>query len=275
MKTVTIGTILLAFGLVMTGCGSNTPQETAEKFVISVSKANLEKTNGIATEEVQEMLLNLSPLCNDDKVKVLIKESMTVLSLMDQKVRSGEFNEQLKSEARGLSRRIEEAEKTLKKMIEDKYGSSENIPKSKREEVTKAGQRMMAKSIMPLIDKEFELFGIQTKHPDDIKMIAALFMTINKNGGTRVTYGNRQMLENIVLQEVKEKKEKLTEKCINTYTEFGFVEDVNVLEAKVLSPDKSKVRLELIKKSGKSKKVSVDVEKIRDTWRVSRFYFEH
>lgn len=56
-------------------------------------------------------------------------------------------------------------------------------------------------------------------------------------------------------------------------TDYDYIDCVNILEVNNYLPDVADVRLELIDKGSKSTKISVDVEKIKSEWKISRLSF--
>lgn len=88
-------------------------------------------------------------------------------------------------------------------------------------------------------------------------------------GSTRVSYKNMRQLKQLTRKVIEQKSLTPTKQCIDKYTEFGFIDDVNIIEVKEKSPDEMRVRLELIKETRKSKKVSISVEKIQKEWKIA------
>lgn len=80
------------------------------------------------------------------------------------------------------------------------------------------------------------------------------------------------MLQNIAQNIVSQRAGRTTPECVAKYTEFGNIDDINVIETRGKSPDKVSARLELINEEGKSNKVTINVEKIKGEWKVSELY---
>ncbi len=139
----------------------------------------------------------------------------------------------------------------------------------KKYKETKVGiLRNQSKKVLPIMDDFFEAFDIKIENIDKIKKVIADFTA--RQG---YFYGERIFLraavQNVVLDE------GINQKCVAKYTDFGFVTSINVIETIKNSPDTAKVRLELIDKNSKSKKVSVNIEKIKDEWKVSKLSFKN
>lgn len=273
MKKILLGTIVLTLGLGLTGCGSNSPEDVAKTFASSLSSANMNEAKSVASEEVQKKLKRLSSICNQKVVKKLTDETIVVLNDIEKKSKDKKYDAQLKDMLSQFEKDTVTIQGEIKQDIISKYGSPKNIPEELREKLMNEALEKMVELTNPLVEKQFEIFDIKTEHPDRVKRIIAKFMY--KGGmGTRVNRRNLYVLEGIVGDIVAESQEKITLQCIDKYTEFGLVDDINVIETKQDSPDSANVRLELIRDDGKSKKVSVEVEKIKDEWKISDLYLD-
>jgi len=273
MKKILLGTIVLALGLGLTGCGSNSPEEVAETFASSLSSLDIEEAKSVASEDVQKKLKRLSSICSQPLVRKLTDETITVLNNIDKKSKDKQYDAQLKDILSQLEKDIVKIQEEIKQDIISQYGSPKNIPKELREKLMNEALEKMVKLTNPLVEKEFKIFNIKTENPDKLKRVIAEFMY--KGGrGTRVNRGNLYVLKNIVKDIVAKNPDKITPQCIEKYTEFGLIDEINVIETKQDSPDSANVRLELIDDHGKPKKVSVEVEKIKEKWKVSELYLD-
>ncbi len=273
MKKTLLGTTTLALALLLSGCGSNSPEEVAETFASSLSSADIKEAKSVASEDVHRKLKRLNTICSQPAVKKLTDEAIIVLNDMEKKSKDKKYDARLKDVLSQLEKDMAEMQKEIEKDIIAKYGSPKNIPEELREKLMNDAFDKLADITKPVVEKEFEIFNIKTDHPNKIKKIIAVFMY--KGGrGTRVNRGNVHVLKDIVQDVVAQGSEKITPQCIAKYTEFGLIDKINVIETKQNSPDSARVRLELIEGNGKSKKVSIDVEKIKDEWKVSDMYLD-
>jgi len=267
MKTKYYGAILIALGL-LTGCGNNSAEETAIDFAEAISSANLDSAREVSTDSVHKKIKRLEKICLQKEVNELANIAIPILNTLDQNVRSGKYDDELNEVKEEFKKDTDTLKQTFMHNIQEKYGSMEQVPKDEREKITKESLVAFAKISMPLVEKEFELFKIKTKREDEVKKIAAQFML---EGRTRVTYNNRNHVKEIVREILLKQNIKPSQQCIDAYSDYGIIDDINFIELKQKSPDKAIVRLELIREDKKSKKVSVDVEKIQEEWKVSRF----
>jgi len=270
MKKIAYATVVLALGMGLAGCGSNTPEEVAKIFASSLSNTDIEEVNSVASEDVQQKLKSLGSICNKPAVTKLADETIVVLNTIEKKSIDKKYSEQLK---KVLDQNKQDMKKLTKEIEEDyisRFGSLKNLPKeSKDEEMNKAMEKFV-EITNPMIEEWFKILDIKTENPDEVKKIIAEFM-IKGGKGTRVNYGNLDVLKNIVSEHLSKREAAITPECVAKYTEFGFIDEINIIETKEHSPDSADVRLELISEDGKSKKVSIDVEKIKDEWRVASF----
>ena len=271
MKTVTIGTMILAFGLAVTGCGSNTPSDTAKKFVMSVSEANLEEANGMATDTVQQTLSELTQRCRRDEVTVIMQEVIPVLNRMDGVLQSRKYNIHMHNMQTDALTAYRTVDRELNKVYKEKYGS---FGKLKEEQIQAMLEESVKKTVsiaLPLVDKLVEAGKIESEHMDMglLKKIASAFMATHQYRSLRVGYRDKAVLSKIIEILAVGNKEGTPLSCVNQHTDFGNVEEINLIEVKKMAPDKSDIRLELIYKNGKAKKVTIHTELIQKVWKVS------
>lgn len=271
MKTVTIGTMILAFGLAVTGCGSNTPSDTAEKFVMSVSEANLEEANGMATDKVQQTLSELTQRCRRDEVTVIMQEVIPVLNRMDGVLQSQKYNIHIHNMQTDALTAYRTVDRALNKVYKEKYGSFDRLKEEQIQAVLEESVKKTVSIALPLVDKLVEAGKIESEHMDMglLKKIASAFMATHQYRSLRVGYRDKAVLSKIIEILAIGNKEGTSLSCVNQHTDFGNVEDINLIEVKKMAPDKSDIRLELINKNGKAKKVTIHTELIQKVWKVS------
>ena len=273
-------TVLLS-GILLTGCGADTPEDVAKTFANALSKANLKEANSISSEIVQKKIIKLKVICQKSMIKDLEDEALVVLNSIRKKSESDKKYELILIEATTKIRKVRESFSPKLSQLQKKYAilakkySVEadpynpfpvpKIPKEilKKHNETKVGiLREKAKKVLPIINDFFEAFDIKTEDSNRVKKVIADFTSRASH-----FYGERIFLSGAVKNVVRD--ESINQKCVAKYTDFGFIERINIIETIKDSPDKASVRLELITKDGKSKKVSVNVEKIKDEWKVS------
>ena len=273
MKKTLLGTATLTLSLLLAGCGSNSPEEVAETFANSLSIADINEAKNVASEKVQKKLKRLNIICSQSEIKKITDAAIVVLNEMENKSKDKKYDVQLKDMLSQFEKDMAEMQKDVEKEIISKYGSPKNIPEELREKLMNKAFDRLTGITKPMVEKQFEIFDIKTENPDKIKNIVAVFMYKGGNG-TKVNRGNLHVLKGIVSDAVSKNPKKITPQCIAKYTKFGLINEINTIEMKQDSPDSADVRLELITKDGKSKKVSIDVEKIKDEWKVSELYLD-
>jgi len=237
--------------------------------VNAISQANLEDAKELATEKIQQKIKRIPILCQKSETTTLADIAIPILNTMDQKERSGSYDKELNSYIQTFEKELKSVKQKFQTKMKAKYGSHTDISKVNREEVLNEGMKLFVEASTPLIEKEFELFDIKTKREKEVKKIAALFRI---SGRTKVTYGNLNKLKGIVGKVLTENGSKPTPQCIDKLTKYGNIDDISIIEVITHAPDRSEVRLELVREDGKSKKVSIDVEKIQKEWKVSHMY---
>jgi len=268
MKKIPLGTMIIISALLLSGCGKNTPEDTAEEFANMLSNTNLKQAKALTTENVTKRLLFLNKLCNRDETRKLTDASIAALSTMEKKIRSKEHEKDLSTALEKFKNESNAIKIAFEKEIKLQYASVNDIPKEKYEKLFNDMAKRFSKASLPLIEKEFNLFNIKTEYPKDVKKVISLFM-LSSRGKTRVTFRNRFQLKKLAEKVIKEKALGISSVCVSKYTDFGNIDEINIIETKEKAPDKVTVRMELIKKNGGSTKVSMPIEKIKDKWKVS------
>jgi len=271
MKKILFGSIVLIMGLGLTGCGNSTPEEVAETFANAMSNIDMKKAKEFSTEHVKDKIAELSRVCMRKDINNLADIAMPILNLVHKKLRHGKYDDQLGDALRQYKENSERIMKKFEKETKEKYGQLKDNKEEVMQQVYNELLEAYSVASMPLIEKEFELLDIKSKQIEDVKKVASFFII---NGSYRVTYGNKYEFMKSVNKVIFDKGFKLTPKCIDEYTEFGFIDAINIIEVKENSPDQMMVRLEIIREDGKSNKVSVEVEKIQDNWKVSDLYID-
>jgi len=273
MKNTLLMTITTTLMLLLSGCGNNTPEEVAKTFAGKLSGAEMGDMKDIVTENVSKKILRLKKICGKNDEKKLYDESVKVLDELERKSKDKKYDSKLKEILSQLKKNTDKFQKKTEKDILAEYGSPKNIPVAKREELMADTLDKLAGIVEPAIDEIFDALDIKTKHPEDIKKIVTVLMT-KGSGQMRPTRRNMYVLQKAAQDVVSGKEGIVTPECVARYTEFGYIDEINIIESKQNSPDRADVRLELISEDGKSKKVSVDVEKIKDEWKVASLYLD-
>lgn len=268
---ITMVTAATASMFLLSGCGSDTPEEVAKEYVSSLSSADIDDVKELVTDDVQKTLGRLKVICSQSDVNALYKETVTVLGDLEQKSKDSQYDKKLKEIHAALETKMEQLQKDIEKETLKKYGSPKDIPQEQREKLMNEALAQFMTLIEPAVEEILDTLEINTEHPSEVQKTVTQLM-LKGNGDMKLTRSNSYLLEEIVQDVVSQREGGITPVCVAKYTEFGNIDDINVIETQENSPDQVGVRLELINEEGKSNKVTIDVEKIKDEWKVSELY---
>lgn len=262
MKKILSGTIILALALGLTGCGNNT-DEVAKDFVLALSSADMEDAKELASEKVIERIDSIQKDCNTMESRELAKQTRAwsdkVKVALNDKDHKEEYRKKIKElEAEYLKER-EEVGKEVKEIIKSKTSSSSQMTAELRAEIENITYQKLYPAILEMTEDRMALSGVKAENQDELEKVFAWAMLKE----TSFEQAAQELLEKNPV--------KFTPECVDKASDFGFIDDINVLEVKELSADEELVRLELVKKKGKSNKVDMHVEKIKGDWLVSDY----
>jgi len=270
MRKTILGTIVVVLAFGLSGCGEKSAEDVAETFVLDISKSALKDAKKISTERVQKKIDKLPELCRHSQFKTLEGLSAVAITHLFKHISSGAYDDALEKMLDTFEVDLDKKKEEIKVSLNKKYGNVEKLTQEKRIAMESEMIELVTKLYTPLIEDEFKLFEFKTKNEKDVKKVIALIMM-----GGKLQFGDYRLglsgteLRTLVSKVLASKSLDVTSVCIDKYTEFGKVDEVNTIEVKETSPDKKVVRLELLKENGKSKKVSIDIEKIQNKWMVS------
>ena len=272
-----IGTIAVATSMLLSGCGSDTPEGVAEEFASSLSEVNIEKVNSLSSMAVQGKITNLKKICKSLEVQKLGKEALSIANMIGEKTKDEKYDSDIKSFIETRKVEYEAAKKEMKQELQKKYGG-----KRPSKDVAEKDMERIAQAIIVIyaefINKEMQLFDIESEQAKQIQDVLAMYMLqmgdaakIKRGKSFRIhpenTHAN--IIRNSAKELLSDNAEKVTKQCIQEVTDFGNIDNINFIEVKHNSADEVTVRLELIRENGESEKVFIDVEKIKDEWKVS------
>jgi len=264
-KRLIISAAVLLSGMLLTGCGSDTPEDVAKIFASSLSSANIKEAKEVSTENTQKKIDRLIKLCNEPYYHKLIDEVAKVYNTMNSK-KNSEFNIGKRMNDPDIKKDMEEM---MKSLIE-KYGDVKKLPHKKQIELRKEMMdKFTAKHIKPMISDIIDTLKIKVEHPNKVKDILTKFIMTESMGRRDRFTSKRDVIIQIVRDGNFEDMKNVTSECVAKYTQYNFINSINFIEVKNESADKAIVRLELIDNKDKSSKVSVNIEKIKDGWKVS------
>ena len=265
MKRLFLGSFLY-ISILLSGCGSNTPKDVAIDFTTTLSDADIESIKEIASTDMMKEIDKLKEQCNTPYIDKLREESARVFNLINHAKVDKKYQEKMKKINEEFQKNSLESKKAMQEELIKKYGALNRVP-----------QDVLIEKSLPLlenyVEKMIELIDIKMEEPKKIREILSRFVTQNMMQSNKLSRRMFQdiLFENIVREYVKQHPQKITPKCVEKYTDFGAIDSVNFIEEKQKSPDKVDVRLEIIYQDGKSKKVLIGTEQIKEEWKVSHF----
>jgi len=208
-------------------------------------------------------------VCAKPVAKKLFDESVSILDTISTKSNEKEYQKKLDEIFTKFKKDFDSTKKTVKDEVIKKYGSLKNIPASEKKSLQEDAKVEVMLLAQPMIDDIFEVLDLKSSNSSEVKKVLSKY-AMDQNR-LKYTYRNNSRLLVLVVEEVlKENLPDITLQCIAEHTDFHNIDDINVIELRQKSPDKAKVRLEIIYENTKSKKVSIKVEKIKDQWKVTR-----
>lgn len=261
-----IGATALLSGILLTGCGADTPEDVAKTFANALSSADIDEAKVVSTENTQKKIDRLAGVCNESYYSELTNEVAKAYNIVNSKESSG-LDIGKKMNDPDIKKEMEE----MKKSLTEQYGDVKKLPKEKQKELAvEMMEKFTAKYIKPMIGDIVDTLKIELDHPDEVKDILTKFIMTESMGRRNRFTSKRDVILQIVRDGNFENIKNVTPECVAKYTQYDFIDSINFIEVKNESADEAVVRLELIDNKDKSSKVSVNVEKIKDEWKVSQ-----
>lgn len=266
MKKILIMTTAVALSAtLLTGCGNDNPEEVAKNFAYLISEGKIEKAKNLShdMDYTFEKIKNNCNYTEAQKLKNETNQFLTSLQELDkakdadkEKIAAiiNDFDEEIKE--------LKKEDKAQSKAFREKYGSLRKVPKEEVDAYVKVHKMKMfnlCKATMVaqlnVIDKKYN------------EKVVDVFAQSKANKELKIK--SYSPFEDAIEEVLARNPVAVTKECVSDSTEYGYIEDINYIETKELSPDKSNVRLELIDKNDKSRKVTIQVEKVQGDWKVS------
>lgn len=269
MKRITLITSAIALSAtLLTGCGNESPEEVAKNFAYLITDAKIEKAKSL-TYGMEYTFERIQDGCNYSEAQRLKKEASAFMPNLQKSLagikKDKELQEKIiaitKDEDEKLNKLAKEGTAQYKEAVK-KYGSFRKVPKEEQESILKDLRKQMFDLVKSAMAEVLDI--ADAEYNEDALNVVAL-MKVHKKLKVRSYSAADVAIEQLL----KENPVKITKECINDNTKFGFIENINFIETKEISPDKSDVRLELVGKNDTSTKVTIQVEKIQDNWKIS------
>ena len=263
-KLVVFG-VALTTSLFLSGCGTNSPEDVAKTFANALSKADMDGVKKVTSDNTQKTIDKLIAICNESYYIELTNEVAKVYNIMNQKA-EGKLNIRKKMNDPSIKKEIKERMEALTKQ----YGDVKKLPREKQKKLQlEMMEQFTDKYIKPMIIEQLDTLKIELKHPTEVKDILTRFIITESMGRRARFMSKRDVIQKIVKDGSFQRNENVTPECVAQYTQYDFIDSINAIETKNVSPDQVDVRLELIDQNDKSTKVIIDIEKIKDEWKVS------
>lgn len=248
-KSVMSVATAVVLGLLMSGCGGNTPDDVAVEYVNALAKGDIETARGLALGYQKDNIDEITRACAKAGAETLKAE----LEGVYQTVANGN-----KPEAEQIVNQNLNEFRELGKIISGGgvlFGQVDETEKKKKIDE-------IVKKLQPAADQLFAIYVIKTENPDAVKKLFVMALSLGEY---------RWMLDDNIIPDMALEFgiAKVTPECVAEKSGFGTVDKINVMETKPGdSADQATVRLEIINANGESKKQEFDIEKIKDEWKV-------
>ena len=271
--------LVVAGFILLSGCGleslkNDTPKDVAIAWVQKISSGDIAAAKELSTDQAKQRFSSwlIEPFLKENTQKVYRVLGDDTLNSLYKTVKSMDVSNP----------------KNVRKYI-DEFLLSKHITKNEaknmsREESDKTASEsffwIAEKYVKPLVDKALAKSKVEVEHFEDIKKIVSgslLLKAIKDKSDPSSAIIN--FFDNVTDEVIKMYSELIEYKnlppaFVDRISSFGSVKDINYIETKQESPDKAKVRLELIygdsvkHKNGDSDKRTIDTEKVKGKWKV-------
>lgn len=262
-KSVMSTAAAVVLGLLMSGCGGNTPDDVAVAYVNSLAKGDIEVAKGLASGNKLEMLSGLTRVCAQSESEALYNEFMQVMENIVARRRQHGYkvhNYQAEEIIIAHKDQLYALSEVLALNPNALFSTSSITVEEKKQKIDEKVKELMpmAESIMNLDEIKY----MSITYPDAVKKLLILSLA----GAQNLFTFKSEIIPDVAIEFGIA---KITPECIADKSGIGTVDEINVMETKEgASADQATVRLEIINANGESKKQEFDIEKIKDEWKV-------
>ena len=256
-----LGIAIISLGFVVTGCGSNGPEDIVKDYIEAWDSGAIEKivkfvdkeTKDVIEHRMNDCVTSSSDSILNKELKKYLKEVDTVwrtnnpfVAVNSVKKPSEKFNNELNKIAKNKS--LDNNEKILQVglLVLDQVDSYSKV----KSEMSPVAYKMLA----------FMLSNKMRMQSGD------LFGAVDK-------YSRNEYFKALILEEMKKNDNEMISKaedaCADRMFHPNTLDEVNIIETKELSADQKDVKVELLYKDKSSKKKHIRVEKIAGEWRAT------
>jgi len=228
MSKIFAGVVLVGT-IVLSGCSGSSAEDVAVEFGEALSDLDMQKAKSLAV--------------NDKIVEKLEK------SCLEQMVH--DVTRDVQKAFRSASKKHKKELEEFGKNMREKYPNIQELSDEEKKEIIE--------------DSSVEFIDILLADAKYKKIATKVMQQVLLSEYS----GGKSSLNKLVKDVVgKDSENYITDECVMEYSAFGNIDDINVIETKEISADESRVKLEIVHDDGNSQKVSVDLEKIQDEWKV-------
>ena len=278
------------FALLLVGCGKESYEDVAERFVEAVSKSEFDKAKlvlsssgkkrfekdihrceKVAKEDIYELSYNFGVIMGAGADYQSTKEEQAYYNALEKET------EEIYNKVQSIPKeKIKEIKEKLYEKLITKYGSKDKIPYNEQKDVELSLFEKRIEPYQPRIDKMYEQIVTFNHIPDEriqypqlVKKLMGVFgITFEGRKFTRYSPMADGMLNHVL------KDAKLADKtCMQERTGMVDITDIKVIEVEE-GKDKALVRLELTDGKKEPVKVAVQLETFNDIWKVTDYYKE-
>lgn len=259
-KTQLIATSIALSATLLTGCGNDVSkaEEVATNFAYLMTDAKIEEAKEISNN-LSHDFEKIQHACAYSEVKRLKKATRRFASKMKMALKKNQDNKDYKEKIIAITKETEAKIAVFKK---GKHITPNSIPKNYQSKMNSQQQEKMFEIIRNGITQIFEVANMDY---DKNGLEVMVQMKLNHELNNK----SNHPLDEAVNQILAKNPAKITKECIDASSKFGNIKDIKHIMTEVLSPDKVKVRLELVANESIYQKATIQVEKIQNQWKVS------
>jgi hypothetical protein len=260
--------VTLLIVLSVSGCSGDKPSDVAVEFVEKMSNLNISEAKQLSASD--RNIKSLEKACVKAKAKELAQEAYEIFK--SDTLFKGIGGSIAFKAFQAIGVEVPYSVEDFEKMSQNEReiarkemfkGMSESEIKLKMDEVrVKMEDKAFIKDAIKESLDSLEIAGNNSNEIKELFIEMFLSDTLNRRSFSR---NGVKLATEILLQQ----EDTIDETCLSKYTSFANVDDINIIESKNHSADEVTVRLEIINEDKKSEKVSIELEKIQDEWKIT------
>lgn len=238
-----LGITILFTSIILTGCGSDNPEDVAIKIVEAKASGDIEALNKIGLDE-KSNIRNLIKRCKKEEINKFAEKIKSQEIKWKKKAESDEYKETIKPFKNELKIKMQEFDARAR-VLQRQYDifALEKLKSQAQLEIIQ-----FTKKMIKAVDS-----SISDDIVDGISMVAS---------GKNYHNASVAVLTNKNYDEVDAE-------CSQKFYGLKPIDDITVIEVTGEKKDEKRIRLEIIFKDGTSEKQSYDAELIQGKWKIN------